>query len=109
MTEQAGQTGRVPAVTAEFRGDVCVLRCSPDGPGLAPDLRHGLDRCRSHGVTQVVLDVDPGLRLGPAEVEVLTGDATKARQLLGWTPQRTFRTLVQEMVASDLAAEGLTP
>jgi GDP-D-mannose dehydratase len=37
-------------------------------------------------------------------VEVLTGDATKARQLLGWNLRHDFKTLIQEMVTSDLAA-----
>jgi GDPmannose 4,6-dehydratase len=41
----------------------------------------------------------------PAEVEVLQGDATKARTVLGWEPTRSFRDLVSEMVASDLKKE----
>ena len=38
----------------------------------------------------------------PAEVESLIGDATKAREVLGWRPQHTFRELVEEMVENDL-------
>ena len=38
----------------------------------------------------------------PAEVDLLTGDATKARDKLGWTPSYTFEELVREMVAADL-------
>lgn len=38
----------------------------------------------------------------PAEVDLLVGDATKARQVLGWKPRYTFRDLVSEMVQSDL-------
>jgi GDPmannose 4,6-dehydratase len=38
----------------------------------------------------------------PAEVETLLGDATKARQKLGWTAEVTFPELVREMVESDL-------
>lgn len=38
----------------------------------------------------------------PAEVDALQGDATKARQLLGWQPKYTFETLVKEMVEADL-------
>ena len=41
----------------------------------------------------------------PAEVEVLQGDATKARKVLGWEPTRSFRELVSEMVASDIKLE----
>jgi GDPmannose 4,6-dehydratase len=40
----------------------------------------------------------------PTEVDVLTGDASKARRVFGWEPTYTFRELIKEMVASDLAA-----
>jgi GDPmannose 4,6-dehydratase len=40
----------------------------------------------------------------PAEVEMLLGDPSKARRVLGWKPEYDFRRLVQEMVKSDLAA-----
>ena len=38
----------------------------------------------------------------PAEVETLLGDASKARQKLGWEPRVSFDELVREMVAADL-------
>src|SRR5204862_6192967 len=34
----------------------------------------------------------------PSEVEILLGDATKAREVLGWEPQVDFRGLVQMMI-----------
>jgi GDPmannose 4,6-dehydratase len=37
----------------------------------------------------------------PAEVELLIGDSTKARTILGWHPQIEFEELVQRMVNSD--------
>ncbi len=40
----------------------------------------------------------------PAEVDQLVGDASKARNVLGWKPEYTFARLVSEMVQSDLAA-----
>jgi GDPmannose 4,6-dehydratase len=40
----------------------------------------------------------------PAEVDLLIGDAGKARAQLGWEPTYTFEALVKEMVRSDLAA-----
>lgn len=40
----------------------------------------------------------------PAEVDLLIGDASKARKTLGWEPTYTFEDLIKEMVASDLAA-----
>jgi GDPmannose 4,6-dehydratase len=38
----------------------------------------------------------------PTEVDILLGDATKARKKLGWTPKVSFEQLVDMMVASDL-------
>ena len=40
----------------------------------------------------------------PTEVDHLVGDATKAREVLGWAPRSTFAELVSEMVRADLAA-----
>tara|TARA_R110000751_G_scaffold289124_1_gene395333 strand:- start:13 stop:678 length:666 start_codon:yes stop_codon:yes gene_type:complete len=34
----------------------------------------------------------------PAEVELLLGDATKAREVLGWEPKYTFDTMIDEMM-----------
>ena len=39
----------------------------------------------------------------PAEVDLLVGDAGRARETFGWKPTYTFRQLVSEMVANDLA------
>ncbi len=39
----------------------------------------------------------------PAEVDLLIGDAAKARAVLGWKPTYSFRQLVEEMVREDLA------
>ncbi|MGH9870466.1 MAG: GDP-mannose 4,6-dehydratase [Candidatus Polarisedimenticolia bacterium] len=41
--------------------------------------------------------------LRPAEVDILVGDASKARRELGWQPQVTFRQLVRIMVDADMA------
>lgn len=37
----------------------------------------------------------------PAEVETLLGDATKAKEKLGWVPQTSFEELVEEMIRED--------
>jgi GDPmannose 4,6-dehydratase len=42
----------------------------------------------------------------PAEVDLLFGDSTKARQELGWTPKNSFQNLVRKMVSNDLANES---
>ena len=41
--------------------------------------------------------------LRPAEVDKLVGDATKARERLGWQPKHSFRDLAEMMVDADLA------
>ncbi len=40
----------------------------------------------------------------PAEVDLLMGDAAKARRVLGWKPGHTFQQLVDEMVEADVSA-----
>jgi GDPmannose 4,6-dehydratase len=47
-----------------------------------------------------IVEVDPGY-FRPAEVETLLGDATKAREKLGWEPRIGFDALVHEMVDAD--------
>jgi GDPmannose 4,6-dehydratase len=48
-----------------------------------------------------VVAVDPRY-FRPTEVETLLGDATKAKDHLGWTPKISFEDLVKEMVREDL-------
>ena len=52
---------------------------------------------------KVVVRIDPRY-FRPAEVDTLLGDATKARQKLGWHARTTFNELVAEMVREDLLA-----
>ncbi len=49
----------------------------------------------------VLVCVDPAY-FRPTEVESLLGDASRAREKLGWTPRVPFDIMVREMVASDL-------
>jgi GDPmannose 4,6-dehydratase len=61
------------------------------------------------GVDEYAVDVNNGntiIRIDPryfrpAEVETLLGDATKAREKLGWEPEITFEELVRDMVDTD--------
>jgi GDPmannose 4,6-dehydratase len=48
-----------------------------------------------------IVEVDPRY-FRPTEVETLLGDASKAKQKLGWVPQISFAELVTEMVQADL-------
>jgi len=54
---------------------------------------------------QVVVKVDPRY-FRPTEVDLLIGDAAKAKRLLGWEPVYTLEEMVKEMVESDLKKEG---
>ncbi|MDP1764957.1 MAG: GDP-mannose 4,6-dehydratase [Sediminibacterium sp.] len=52
-------------------------------------------------IGQVVVKVDPRY-YRPTEVDLLIGDASKAKEKLGWTPRYTLAEMVTEMVTSDL-------
>jgi GDPmannose 4,6-dehydratase len=41
----------------------------------------------------------------PAEVDLLIGDSTKAKEKLGWKPKTTFKELVRIMTEAELVAE----
>ena len=51
------------------------------------------------------VEIDPRFTR-PAEVDILTGDASKAREKLRWEPKVGFADLVEMMVSSDLEAEA---
>jgi GDPmannose 4,6-dehydratase len=59
----------------------------------------GLDWCKHVVVDQCFFR--------PAEVDVLMGDASKARARLGWQPRTTFKELVRLMVESDMIRVGV--
>ena len=50
---------------------------------------------------QTLVEVDPRY-FRPTEVDLLLGDATKAKEKLGWEPRTSFKQLVREMVQEDL-------
>ncbi len=54
------------------------------------------------------VETDPVL-YRPAEVELLLGDATKARTILGWRPRTDFANLVRCMVNADLSLAQAAP
>ncbi len=61
---------------------------------------------KEHGIDEngkCIVAVDPRY-FRPTEVEALLGDATKAREKLGWVPKIRFRELVAEMMREDLKA-----
>lgn len=52
----------------------------------------------------LLIKIDPNY-FRPAEVDLLIGDSSKARQQLGWQPQTNFRDLVRLMVEADYKTE----
>lgn len=63
----------------------------------------GLDEKGYDQQGNCIVSVDPRY-FRPAEVDTLLGDASKAREKLGWSPKITFQQLVEEMVREDLKA-----
>jgi len=62
------------------------------------DREKGIDT----GTGQVRVEVDPDY-YRPTEVDVLIGDYSKAKRVLGWTPRTCFQDLVRIMVEADVA------
>jgi GDPmannose 4,6-dehydratase len=52
-------------------------------------------------IGKVVIAIDPKY-FRPTEVDVLIGDPTKSKTVLGWQPKYTLQTLVSEMVLADV-------
>ena len=48
-----------------------------------------------------VLEVDPGY-FRPTEVDILIGDSSRAKEILGWEPEYDLDDLVKDMMASDI-------
>ena len=96
-----------------FAGDyvramwLMLQRDQPDDFVIATGVCHSVRELVEIAFARVGLDwqkyvrVDPAL-LRPAEVDHLLGDASKARNALGWSPQVDFRQLIEMMVDEDL-------
>ena len=80
----------------------------PDDFVVATGRTHSVREFVATAFAHVGLDWQPYVRqdprfLRPAEVDVLVGNAAKARQVLGWEPTVDFAELVTMMVDADLA------
>jgi GDPmannose 4,6-dehydratase len=64
------------------------------------------DALKYEPVTSVLVKINPKF-YRPAEVELLLGDSTKARNELNWLPKTSFEGLVIKMVTNDLKQIGL--
>ncbi len=60
----------------------------------------GVEETGHDAAGRAIVCVDPRY-FRPTEVETLLGDASKAREKLGWTPRTSFHELVAEMVQED--------
>ena len=81
------------------------------GIEIAWDGEGACEKGRDAATGAVRVEIDPRY-FRPTEVDLLVGDAAKAREVLGWAPRTTFREIVSEMVWADLAAvlgEGRRP
>ncbi len=84
----------------------------PDDYVLATGQTHSIEDLVERAFAEVGIEnwadyvrQDPKF-LRPAEVDLLIGDATKARTKLGWEPEVDFPALVKMMVAHDLQREA---
>ena len=84
----------------------------PDDFVIATGETHTIEELVERAFAEVGLDdwkryvrQDPKF-FRPAEVDLLIGDATKARTKLGWKPEVDFPSLVKMMVKNDLAVEA---
>ena len=57
---------------------------------------------------QDYVEIDPRY-LRPIDIDELLGDATKARDKLGWVPKTSFSDMVREMLVADIELVGLKP
>ncbi|MBO8161870.1 MAG: GDP-mannose 4,6-dehydratase [Thermosipho sp. (in: Bacteria)] len=71
-----------------------VKQNHPDLKDFEPDFKH-------LSVGKEVIEVDPKY-FRPTEVDILLGDASKAREKLGWKPEVSFEELIEKMVKYDL-------
>jgi len=80
---------------------------SPDDYVIATGVTHAVKHLVDTAFKHVGLDYQKYVRtdprfIRPAEVDLLIGDASKAREKLGWTPAVSFEQLVEMMVDADL-------
>jgi len=79
----------------------------PDDYVVATGVTHTVRELCELAFAEVDLDWREYVRVDvqfyrPAEVDLLVGDATKARKILGWQPRYTFEEMIREMMQADL-------
>jgi GDPmannose 4,6-dehydratase len=86
----------------------------PDDFVIATGVEHSVRDCVDIAFGHAGLDPEEYVRidprnLRPAEVDHLVGDASKAREKLGWEPRTSFRELIEMMVDADLERLSRAP
>jgi GDPmannose 4,6-dehydratase len=93
------------------------LMLQQDRPGdyvIATGKTHSVEEFLHEAFRYAGLDADKHVEIDPkyfrpTEVDVLIGDASRAREVLGWEPRVSFSELVRIMVDADMEAAGLEP
>jgi GDPmannose 4,6-dehydratase len=85
----------------------------PDDYVIATGEAHSVSDFLDEAFSYVGLDWEPHVRqdpryFRPIDPPILVGDASKARDRLGWEPRVSFRELVRSMVDAELAAAGIS-
>ncbi len=100
-----------------FAGDyveamhLIMQQSDPDDFVIATGVTHSVREFCEIAFSHLALDYrdhvssDDARFLRPAEVDMLIGDASKARRVLGWEPKVPFADLVTMMVEADVAAQ----
>ncbi len=89
--------------------DFCIAAFDSVGINVVWEGKDEEEKGYNKETGEVIVAVDPRY-YRPTEVDLLLGDAAKAREKLGWEPKCTLAEMVSEMVAADLesAKEELT-
>ena len=96
-------TGRQESIRSfiELSAKKLGWNCDPNKPAIIWSGEGVNEIGRRADNNEIIVRVD-NRYFRPNEVETLLGDATKARELLGWKPSSTLEELVCEMIDNDL-------
>jgi GDPmannose 4,6-dehydratase len=81
---------------------------TPEDFVIATGETNTVRRCVEIAFDQVGVDPEPYVKIDdalkrPAEVDLLVGNAEKAKRVLGWEPRTSFEQLIRQMVDADMA------
>ena len=88
-------------VTTSVR-DFCSMAFNEVGIAIKWEGKNNQEKGIDESTGKVLVEVDPNY-YRPTEVDLLIGDATKAKEQLNWEPKVTVSLLVKEMVSSDVS------